>query len=248
MELDDYLAGMRAATTADELEAALLAPYEHPYAGPIWNAICKTRVEEGLRLIATHPHGHLVPRLSDAAVTVANEPLTLGSGFLAQNQPLDSPEVRQFVKGALARQGLSSRAAHRIAQAWSEYPHRCLAILESALKGELDDPPMNKPFLSHLGRGPVSLTVADNDADQVHRRATMPCQCHGTLFEWGQQEDDGIAVVNWRCNRCDRVFVEYVTPDRMTAIQESARRPLEQALSPAKDGTIEAQHNYRRHR
>jgi hypothetical protein len=221
MELDDYLAGMRAATTADELEAALMAPYEHPYAGPIWNAICKTRVEEGLRLCADHPQGRLVPRFNGDAITVCGELLTPGPGFLAQNQHFDSPEVTQLVKGALVRQGLSSRAAHRVAQAWIEYPHRCLAILESALKGELDDPPMNKLFLSHLGRGPVALTVADNNADHEHRRASMPCQCHGTLFEWSNQEDDGITVVNWRCNRCDRVFAEYVTPERLDAIEKS---------------------------
>ena len=52
MKLSDYLEGMRAATSADELEAAIQAPFEHSYRGRTWSQICKVRVEAGNRIVA----------------------------------------------------------------------------------------------------------------------------------------------------------------------------------------------------
>jgi len=221
MNLRQYLDGIHAATTADELEAALQAPFRHPFHGRTWSAICKARIERGAAICAVHPNGRFVPRMDGRSLSVCGETYRVGRGYNSTGARYVWHSAGEFAKAVLKRNGLSSRAATRIWGCWGSYPHRCLALIDAATNGELADPKLNTLILSHMGTGPVKISVESNDADELDRRATLPCECGGTLFDWGAGFNDDFTFVNWHCNHCSRVFTEYVTADRFSAI----RRP-----------------------
>lgn len=220
MTLTQYLKGMQDATTASELEAAIQAPFKHPYSGRIWSTICKARIAKGLEICDTHPHGRLVPRLNGRLLSVCGETYKTGRAHNSTGQRYVWHSAGEFAKSVMIRNGLSIRAANQIWGHWSAYPHRCLRIVDEALQGNLDDPPMDTLIFSYMGVGPVNITVEQNDAEAHSRRATENCQCGGTLFDWGCGFGDGFTYINWHCNQCARVFTEYVTAERMAKLRQ----------------------------
>lgn len=225
MKLAEYLEGMRQATTADELEAAIQAPFKHSFHGRTWSAICKVRIERGVAICDEHPNGRFVPRMNGRALTVCGEKYGVGRGNNSTGVRYVWHSAAEFTKAILKRNGFSTRAASRIWECWRDYPHRCLGLIESALKGELADPPLNKLLFAYDGAGPVNITVEANESDGLDRRATMPCKCGGTLFDWGAGFNYDFTFVSWHCNRCSSVYTEYVTPDRFAEIRQP-RIPL----------------------
>ena len=221
MKLSQYLDGMRAATTVVELDAAIKAPFNHSYYGRTWSVICKTRIERGSSICEAHPNGRFVPRMIGRSLTVCGETYRIGRGGNSTGSRYMWHGAEKFAKGALQRNGFSMRAASRIWECWGDYPHRCLDIIDCGLKGGLADPPLNQLIFCGAGHGPVNITDESNAADGVVQRATLPCKCGGTLFDWGAGFSDGFTFVKWHCNRCSDVYSEYVTPERFTEI----RRP-----------------------
>lgn len=232
MKLTDYLDGMRAATTAKELEAAIQAPFKHSFRGRTWSTICKVRIEAGNRICEAHPHGDYVPRFGPGRVlTVRGESYKVGRGQNSTGVRYVWHSAGEWAKDVLKHAGLSTRAAHRIWEGWSDYPHRCLPIVEAALAGKIPDPRLNR-LIRHKRTGygsPIRYTVEQNDADESDRRATRPCKCGGTLFDWGAGHSEGFEFINWHCNACPDVFTEYMTRDRLYALRQSTRSKLKAA-------------------
>lgn len=228
VKLASYLGGIAEAKTADELEAAIQAPYEYGYLGPVWSRVCKARTKQGRLICAEHRLGHLVPRLEGRRLVVCGKSMRVWSG--------DGHMQSLFAKRVLREQGVTVRAACLVWDwAWT-YPHRALKSLEKWERGELADPQMDTLILVKGGGSgsPVNYTTEENDTDAVDRRATMGCKCGGTLFDWGGGFCSDFMVVNWRCNGCPRVFQEYVTTERMKAI----RRPRFVTASGRQDAVV----------
>lgn len=224
MKLTEYLDGLRAARTASELDDAIRVPFKHLYHGRTWTTICKVRMERARAIIDEHAHRPFVPRIQGRTVTVCGETYGTGKGMNSTGVRYVWHSAGQFAKDVLRRNGFSQRAASRIWSAASgDYPHRCLAIIDEALAGKLADPPMNKLIFSHMGHGPIKYTVAANDADDLDRRASRPCGCGGTRFDWGCGDSDGFTFINWHCNKCRRVYIEYVSPERLCDLRQQAR-------------------------
>ncbi len=219
MKLNDYLEGLRAAQTAAELDLALCASFKHSFSGRTWATIRKTRLEHGLAICDKHQHGLLVPRLDGRLLTVCGESYRVGRGMNSTGARYVWHSAGEFAKGVLLRNGLSRRAASRIWGSCSDYPHRCLPIIDEALSGRLPDPPMNKLIFSHISHSPVTQTVEANDADKSDRRATRPCGCGGTRFDWGSGFSDDLTFISWHCNGCRRVYIEYVSNARLAEIR-----------------------------
>lgn len=220
MNLTDYLDGMRAARTASELEAAIRAPFKHSFKGRTWATIRKIIMERALAICDEHRDRHFVPRLDGRSLTVCGETYRMGRGMNSTGVRYVWHVAGEFAKDVLQRNGFSRRAASRIwSEASGDYSHRCLAAIDDALAGKLADPPMNRLIFSHMG-GPIKLTGADNDADEVDRRASRPCSCGGTRFDWGSGSSDDFTFVTWYCNKCPRVYHEYVTPERLREIRQ----------------------------
>jgi hypothetical protein len=127
------------------------------------------------------------------------------------------------VKDVLRQQGFSRRAASMIWDHCGRYPHRCLAVVDAALKGKIPDPKLNRLILAYRGGGPITYTAEVNNACTYDRRASRPCRCGGTLFDWGAGHSEDFWFVNWHCNGCDRVYTEYVAPDRLTEIRRDCK-------------------------
>lgn len=211
---------MRSATTAEELETAIQAPYKHSYHGRIWATICKVRIEVGNAICAAHPNGKFVPRMIGRKLTVAGEThgVSRGRNSTGVRYAWHSAEV--FAKSTLKEHGFTTRAAARILDSWSDYPHRCLQVVEKALAGGYQDPVMNTLIYAGKGHGPVNITVEENNADSISKRATLACKCGGTLFDWGCGFNDDFTHVSWHCNQCADVFTEFVTPERFRQIRQ----------------------------
>lgn len=227
MKLAEYLDGMRAAATADDLETAIQAPFKHSFCGRTWSTICKVRVEAGERICAAHPLGIYVPRFGPRRLlTVCGEAYKVGRGGNSTGVRYAWHYAGEWAKGLLIENGFSKRAAHRIWDSWSEYPHRALEKVEAARAGGMPDPEMNV-LIRHSrveGSGsPIRYTVEQNIADKHDRRASQPCSCGGTLFDWGSGHSEGFEYINWHCNKCPDVFTEYMTPARLREIRTSRR-------------------------
>lgn len=224
MTLAQYLEGLRQAGTAAELERAIHAPFVHPYRGRTWAAICKVRIERGKAICQAHPNGRFIPRVEGRVLSVCGESCgVVGHAHCSTGARFYWHSAGTLAKSIMKRHGLSSRAAARIWSEWNEYPHRCLAIVEAALNGQLNDPPFDTLILSYRVSSPVNITVEANAADHVDHRATMPCVCGGTLFDWGGGFGDDLTFVHWHCNTCTRVFTEYVTQARLERIRQPRR-------------------------
>lgn len=226
MTLAEYLDGMRVATTAEALEAATQGPYKHAFRGPTWTRICKVRIEAGQRIVSGHPLGCYVPQLGPRRrLTLHGEQYRVGVGYNGAGVRYVWHSAGEWAMSLLRDLGFSTRAAHRIwGGGWNDYPHRVLAIVEDALAGRIPDPQLNA-LISHEREGgnPLRYTVEQNDADEHDRRATRPCACGGTLFDWGGGFRDGFSFINWHCNGCPDVFTEYMTHAQHRALRTEGR-------------------------
>lgn len=217
----EYLAGMEAATSAAELEAAIQAPFEHPYRGRAWDRICEVRIRKGYELVAAHPLARFVPRFSGGrsrTLTVCGETYKVGRGGNSTGVRYAWHYAGEWAKEILRRNGFTTRAAERVWDMGRQYPHRILAVVEDALASRIPDPELNV-LIRHerTGHGrPVKCTVEEARATG---RAMRPCECGGTLFDWGAGHSEGFDFVNWHCNACADVFTEYLGPGGLAAVR-----------------------------
>ncbi len=228
MTLSEYLDGMRSATTAAELETAIQASYKHRCIGRTWTQISRVRIEAGNRICAAHPNGQFVPHYnSRRELTLCGQTYRVGRGQNSTGIRYSWHAAETWAKNILHTHGFSKRAAYRIWDRWTDYPHRCLAIVDAALAGEIPDPVMNALIPDQNPSGnPLRYSIEQNDADIHDRRATRPCGCGGTLFDWGAGTGEGFDCISWRCNACSNAFTEYMTREQLYALREAARHPL----------------------
>jgi hypothetical protein len=227
MTLADYLGGMRSATTAEELDAAIQAPFKHPYRGRTWSQICRVRIEVGERIVASHSHGFYVPHLGERRLlTVCGQTYKVGRGQNSTGIRYAWHYAGDWAKVVLSKNGFSKRAANRLWDSdWQDYPHRALGVVASALAGQIPDPPLNVLIKNkRYGCGhPINYSVEQNEADQWDRRACRPCNCGGTLFDWGGGHSEGFDFISWRCNACPDTFTEYMTREAFYSLRQGAR-------------------------
>ena len=221
MRLMDYLDGMRSASSADELEAAIQAPFPHRYIGPTWSRICNVRIQRGREICDAHPLGRFVPRFTGRGreLALADETYRVGKGYNSTGVRYCWHDAEMFSLDVLSRNGFSKRAASKIWDRWSDYPHRCLSVIQKARSGELPDPPLNRLLFAYNSTGPVRLTAAQNASDDIDPRASRPCRCGGTRFDWGAGYSGYLNYINWHCNGCRRVYVEYMDTDRLCQLR-----------------------------
>ena len=69
--------------------------------------------------------------------------------------------------------------------------------------------------------GPVSATVRSEPT-----RARRACGCGGVRFDWGAglALDGKTMFVEWRCNRCPRVYIEYMTHARLVELRSPKQK------------------------
>ena len=225
MKLIEYLDGMRAATTAQELESAIQADFKHSYSGRTWSQICRVREDCGAAICRAHPHGRYVPQFGPRRqLTVCEEIYGVGRGQNSTGVRYAWYDAKIWAVEVLKRNGMSQKAAYLIWDEWSQYPHRCLDTIEKALAGKFPDPPLDTliPHERTAYGSPIKYTV---EASQFDRRAIRPCQCGGTLFDWGSGFSYGFDFINWRCNACPDVFTEYLAPGRLYELRNRDLQP-----------------------
>ena len=212
MKRKEYIDGLRSASTVEELETAVQAPYHRS-----WRMITGIIRERAEALCASHPHSRFIPLRNGNQLEICGEfhSCGRGGGYYGYG-------AEEVVKGALRRNGFSQTAAYRIWELATEaYLHRCVQIIADALDGKLLDPPMNRLIFAGISCcGPVNISVEDNEAEGTYRRATLACECGGTLFDWGSGYSDGFNFVSWRCNECPRTYSEWVTNERFREIRQ----------------------------
>ena len=221
LELQPYLDGMRAATTPDELEAAFQRDrtyQKHHFQSRGMRAIEKVRIEEGIRLCDRHPHGHLVPRYGHRRrLEIGGETYRVARGGNSTGVRYAWAYAEGWAIDAMIRAGLSRKAAHMVWGSFRDYPHRALKTVEEAMAGRIPDPALNVLIRSqYAGSGPISHSVEENGRDW---RASRPCACGGTLFDWGCGHSYGFEFVEWRCNACPDVFTEHMTQTQLYALR-----------------------------
>lgn len=217
MTLSEFLDGMRAAFTADELEAAIHAPFKHPFYGPTWARICKVRKEAGRAICDSHPLGRFVPRFGPRRVlSVCGESYKVGHGQNSTGVRYVWHYAEEFAIAVLRENSLSRRCAAAVWDCWNDYPHRCLQIVEDGLDGKMEDPPFNKLLFGRLSSGPVRVGKGE-----AKHRAHRPCGCGGTRWDWGCGWNGWANFINWHCDGCRRVYTEYVTSERLTQIRSN---------------------------
>lgn len=215
--LDQYLRGMRAATCVADLEAAIQAPFEHNYHGRTWARICKVRVEAGRQIVAAHPHAFYIPRFGERRLLeCCGDTYKVGRGQNSTGVRYLWHYAGEWAQDRLHQHGFGIRAAYRMWEGgWRDYPHRCIALVDEVLDGRIPDPKLDALVLHEpVCGGPINYTVEANDADAFDRRASRPCECGATLFDWGGGHSEGFEFINWRCNGCPRVFTENMTRER----------------------------------
>lgn len=222
VKLADYLAGMEAATTAAELEAAIHAPFNHTYSGPKWARISKVRRVAGERIVSSHPNGRFVPHFGERrTLTLCGETYRVGRGQNSAGVRYVWHFAEHWARTVLVANGFSARASHLIWSTAFDYPHRALAIVADALAGKLPDPRFNRLIL--WPRRHHGMPVRVNRRTEAKGRAHRDCRCGGWLWDWGCGFNGYANFINWRCDRCPRVFTEYVTDERLSAIRAPAR-------------------------
>ena len=222
MNLTQYLNGMRAATTADELETAIHAPFKHPFHGRTWRRICNVRDEVGRNICAAHPNGRYVPLFGAARqLQVCDQSYKVGHGQNSTGIRYIWTDAWQWAERILRGEGFSRRAAHDVCDGALKYPHRKLAIVADALSGNLPDPPLNRLIYSgNTIAGPVRVNRRLEKNTRAHRR----CKCGGWRWDWGCGWTGYCWVINWYCDRCTRIYVEYVDDDRLAQIRQTSNR------------------------
>ncbi|HEY0120624.1 MAG TPA: hypothetical protein VGC14_02490 [Rhizobium sp.] len=223
MKLAEFLEGIRNATSAEELQAAITADFKHSYRGPTWTKICHARIEAGYRLVDAHEHGQFVPRFGPGRkLQVCGETYGVGRGHNSTGVRYVWHSAGEWAMSIMRKNGLSIRASHRVWDEWNGYPHRCLAVIEKSLAGEIPDPTMDTLIGPHKGHSPINYSIEQNEADRWDRRASRPCPCGaGTLFDWGGSWSEGFDFVNWHCNACPDVYTEYMSRERFYAMRQS---------------------------
>lgn len=222
MTLTEYLDGMRASRTADELEAAIQAPYKHAFHGRTWTRISKVQIEAGERICDAAPNGRFVPRYETRRrrLTVCGEDYRVGKGYNSAGTRYVWSYAKDWARDILLAEGFSKRAFHAV---WSwafTYPHRALRAAEKALAGQLPDPPFNR--LIYVGHGFNKTGVrVNNRRTEQKTRAHRPCSCGGWRWDWGCGWNGYALFIKWHCDRCPRVYCEYVTNKRLGEIRQS---------------------------
>lgn len=217
MTLTDYLDGLRAATTAEALEAAISCGFKHSFTGPTWSRICKVRIEAGRRICDASEHARFVPRLGlRQRLEVCGETYRVGYGQNSTGVRYCWHYAKTFAVGVLNRNGIGIRAAHCIWDTSFDYPHRALGILDEFFAGKLNDPRMNR--LIYTGR--ASRAVRVNRKSEAKLRAHRECKCGGWLWDWGAGHSCGFEFINWRCDRCTRTYTEYMTNERLIEVRQ----------------------------
>ena len=219
MKLSEYLDGMGRASTADELEAAVQAPHKHFFIGKTWSRISNVRIAEGKRICDAHPNGRFVPRFGPhRRLTVCGESYRVWIGGNSTGVRYAWTYAQEWAEGVLRDNGFSMRAAHAVYEWAFEYPHRALRAVENALAGKLPDPPFGVllPHDDREGGRPVRVDRAADAEERAHRA----CECgDGWLWDWGCGWCGYANFINWHCDRCPRVFTEYVTNERLHEIR-----------------------------
>jgi hypothetical protein len=209
MNLTEYLDRLRAAVTADQLEAAIQAEFKHPFSGPTWSRICKVQREAGNRIVAAHPNGKFVPQCGPRRrLTLCGETYGVGYGQNSTGERYVWTYAEEWAVKVLRERGFSIRAAHLIWDHSFDYPHRALACVEEALAGQHQDPPMRRLIYS---RNTIGGPVRVNRRYESKHRAHRPCRCGGTRWDWGSGYSLGITFINWYCDGCPRIYTEYMT-------------------------------------
>jgi len=230
MTLAEYLDGMRRATTADELEASFQAPHPHAYRGRIWAQICRVRIEAGRRICDADPNGRFVPAYGPRrSLIVCGQAYHVGHGQNSTGVRYAWHYAQEFAEGVLRENGFSKRAAH-IIWSWAfKYPHRSLQSVQAALAGELPDPRFDRLLYRGRCRGPIRVDRETESGTRAHR----PCACGGWRWDWGCAWTGYCDVITWRCDRCPRIYVEYLSPGRLYEI----RNPKANPGQPRKEST-----------
>jgi len=226
-ELEPYLEGMRLATTPEELEAAFQKDQiwsRHGYRSRGWKRIDQIRQEAGLRLCDLFPSGRFVPRYgANRRLEVCGKTFRVARGGNSSGVRYAWHDAQTWAIGLMTAEGLSLRAGHAIWDSWASYPHRALQTALKALAGRMPDPELNV-LIRHerTGGGPLRYSIEENErGDGMNgRRASRPCACGGTLFDWGAGYSSGFEFVEWRCNACTDVFTEYMTQERLYALRQ----------------------------
>lgn len=228
MKLTEYLDGMRAAKDAIGLEAAIQAPFKHSFRGRTWSQICKVRVAAGDRIVAAHPHAFYIPRFGERRMlTCCGETYKVGRGYNSTGVRYVWHGAGEWAKARLREHGFGIRAAHRMWDGgWNDYPHRSIALADDVLAGRVPDPELNT-LIRHPGHSPIKYTIESNNADKYDRRAHRPCDCGGTLFDWGGGHSSGFEFISWHCNGCSDVFTEYMTREQFYALRQRNRTDAE---------------------
>lgn len=211
MTLTEFLDGMRQASTADDLERAIQAPHDHPFQGRIWSRICKVRIEAGERICDADPNGRFVPRFGPRRrLTVCGEEYRVATGGNSTGVRYAWTYAEEWATRVLRENGFSKRAAHMVWGCAFDYPHRALGVVKEALAGKLPDPTFDELFFQHESGSGKPIRV--NRRTEAKTRSHRPCECgDGWLWDWGCGWNGYAYFVNWRCDRCPRVFGEYVT-------------------------------------
>lgn len=220
MGLTEYLDGMQAATTAAELEAAIQVEYKHLYHGRTWSRIGKVRIQAGERIVAAHPNGRFVPRFgAGRRLTVCGETYKVGVGQNSTGVRYVWHYAQQWAESVLRANGFTMRAAYAIWDNAFGYPHRALAVVADALDGKLPDPRFNRlTYIRNTIGGPVRV----NRRTEAKNRAHRPCKCGGWRWDWGCGWNGYALFIHWYCDRCTRIYEEYVTDERITEIRSAA--------------------------
>lgn len=217
MKEAEYLDGLRAATTAAELEAALHVGFKHSFHGAIWRRICAVRIAKGLEIVAAHPLSYFIPQFAgdrSRVLSLCGETFRVARGQNGAGVRYAWHAAECWAKPILRAQGFTQTATHAIWDGgWQDYPHRSLAIVERAVDGQMPDRPLNRLIYRYDGSGPIKCELGEDD------RAYRPCGCGGTRFDWGCAWNGWSYEISWRCNRCPRVYVEWVTSARLTEIR-----------------------------
>lgn len=212
MTLTEYLDGMRQASTADELEAAIQAPHEHPFVGKVWSRICNVRIEAGERICDASPNGRFVPRFGPRRrLTVCGQTHRVANGGNSAGVRYVWSYAEDWARAILLAEGFTKRAFHSIWDSAFEYPHRSLQAVERALAGELPDPVFDELRLLH-NRSDDRPARVDRQTE-ADCRSHRPCECgdDGWLWDWGGGWIGYAYHVAWHCDRCPKVFGEYLT-------------------------------------
>jgi len=226
MKLTEYLDGMRAASTAAELEAAIQAPHEHPFIGKTWSRICKVRIEAGERICDAHPNGRFVPRFgARRRLTVCGQEYRVAVGGNSTGVRYAWCAAEDWARAILLAEGFTRRAFHSIWDSAFKYPHRALEAVEEALAGKLPDPAYNVLTKERETVDGTPIRI-DRDSEETERRSHRPCPCDGEgwLWDWGAGWSGYAYHIAWYCDRCPAVYGEWAADLRH-------RRPSKEAAA-----------------